>query len=127
MPPSASMLTTDGHSVDPYGPGIHFGWPFCASVYATRLFVVPRSIPTIRPMPRSNLRQLCGDVRDQIPDVGAAIQQLIETRHDLLPRRSVPFERGIPFLGGDPQFTIHLTQLFLKTFLRCFEPRFELR
>src|SRR5207253_9772215 len=70
MPPSASMLTTDGHSGDPNGPGIHFGCPLCASVYATRLFVVPRSIPTIRPIPRSNLRQLFGDVCDQIPDVG---------------------------------------------------------
>src|SRR5262245_1696929 len=29
---------------------MHFGLPVCASIYATRLFVVPRSIPTMRPI-----------------------------------------------------------------------------
>src|SRR6516164_4613981 len=77
------------------------------------------------PYPRSDLRQLFGDVRNQITDVGAAIQQLVEPPHDFLPRRSVAFERGIPFVRGGLQLTIHLAQLFLKAFLRRFEPRFE--
>src|SRR4030081_581244 len=50
MLPSGSRLTTEGHSVELYGPGIHLGWPVCASTYATRLLVVPRSIPTMRPI-----------------------------------------------------------------------------
>jgi hypothetical protein len=34
----------------PDGPGMHFGSPVFASMYATRLLVVPRSIPTVRAM-----------------------------------------------------------------------------
>src|SRR3974390_1715920 len=75
MLPSASRLTTDGQSVLPFGPGIHFGWPVCASTYATRLFVVPRSMPTMRPMV---LPQFLLYVHNQIPNIGAAIQQVIE-------------------------------------------------
>src|ERR1700678_2368009 len=48
--PLESTLTTDGHNDDPYGPGIIFGAPVCASMYAIRLYVVPRSIPTTLPM-----------------------------------------------------------------------------
>src|ERR1700734_1868713 len=48
--PLAPTLTTDGKSDEPYGPGIVFGAPVCASRYATRLYVVPRSIPTTLPM-----------------------------------------------------------------------------
>ena len=46
----ASTLTTEGHNDDPYGPGIVLGAPLCSSMYATRLYVVPRSIPTTLPM-----------------------------------------------------------------------------
>src|ERR1700683_1070049 len=48
--PSSSTLTTDGQSGEPYGPGIHFGAPVCGSRYAIRLKVVPRSMPTTRPI-----------------------------------------------------------------------------
>src|SRR5580700_5067577 len=48
--PSSSTLTTEGQSVEPYGPGIHFGAPVCGSRYAIRLKVVPRSMPTTRPI-----------------------------------------------------------------------------
>jgi hypothetical protein len=34
----------------PLGPTMHFGALVAGSTYATRLFVVPRSIPTILPM-----------------------------------------------------------------------------
>src|SRR5467141_2841610 len=57
MLPSASRLTTEGQSVLPEGPGIHFGSPVFASMYATRLLVVPRSIPTVRPI--AVIRQPC--------------------------------------------------------------------
>src|ERR1700683_4846132 len=48
--PSSSTLTTDGQSGEPYGPGIHFGAPVCGSRYAIKLKVVPRSMPTTRPI-----------------------------------------------------------------------------
>src|SRR4029077_16206164 len=100
MRPSASTLTTEGHSVLPCGPGIHFGAPVCGSVYATRLFVVPRSIPTILPMfavarvlrkkasglkawataaqlQRTESQQFLLDFVHQVADVRPAIQQLV--------------------------------------------------
>src|SRR5271167_1171300 len=122
MLPSESRLTTDGHNVLPYGPGIHFGWLVCGSRYATRLLVVPRSMPTILPMvkpgeaspsptaPYSRSRQFLLHVYNEVPDVRAAIQQFVQPRHDFLERgvvrirvdRSVPFaccclELGIDF------------------------------
>src|ERR1700741_4053752 len=48
MLPAGSRLTTEGQSVEPFGPGIHVGSPVFGSTYATRLLVVPRSIPTVR-------------------------------------------------------------------------------
>src|SRR5712671_1521703 len=83
--PSGSRLTTEGQSVEPLGPGIHFGAPVCGSIYATRLFVVPRSIPTVRaickdlaganekPQAKPELLEFLLDVGHQIPYVGAAI------------------------------------------------------
>src|SRR5271154_701524 len=81
MLPSASRLTTEGHSVEPYGPGIHFGSFVCGSIYATRLLVVPKSIPTIRVMvktaglrsKRPALQELLLNVVDQVADIRAAI------------------------------------------------------
>src|SRR5277367_5234895 len=80
MLPSASRLTTEGHNVEPYGPGIHFGSFVWASMYATRLLVVPRSIPTILLMvktaglrgKRPALQELLLNVFYQVPDVRAA-------------------------------------------------------
>src|SRR5271167_135602 len=86
MLPSESRLTTDGHNVLPYGPGIHFGWPVWLSVYATRLFVVPRSMPTMRPIPTLYLSQFLSHVDDQIANVRAAIQQFVQAAHDFLAR-----------------------------------------
>src|SRR5437899_8661667 len=89
--PSVSALTTDGQRVFPVGPGIHFGWPVCESTYATRLFVVPRSIPTMRPIPRLCLCQFFLHAYDQIANVRAAVQMFIQTRHDFLLSRFVRF------------------------------------
>src|SRR5580700_1308426 len=118
---SGSRLTTEGHSVLPFGPGIHFGVPVCGSVYATRLLVVPRSIPTILPIfveyfcksPRSRrprLQQFPLNVVDQIPNVRTAIQQFVEPDHDSLavvvPR--VRVERRIPLLCCDLKLLVDL-------------------
>src|SRR5262252_3158354 len=89
MLPSESRLTTDGQSVLPYGPGIHFGWPVAASTYATRLFVVPRSIPTVRPMLCLCLCQFFRHADDQIPNIRTPIQMFIQSGHDFLASRLI--------------------------------------
>src|SRR5260370_30395867 len=116
IPPSGSMLTTEGQSVLPDGPGIHLGCPVCASTYATRLLVVPRSIPTILPMkvfsnqfsvlsnPRPKvckLQQLLLDVYYQIPDIRTAIQQVVKLAHYSLLSvfLGAGIQRLIPFPG----------------------------
>src|SRR6266568_3465619 len=61
--PSGSRLTMDGQSVEPCGPSIHFGVFVRGSRYATRLLVVPRSIPTMRPMSvSSDRRPVAGEI-----------------------------------------------------------------
>src|SRR5260370_9767237 len=82
MLPSGSRLTTEGQSVEPDGPAIQFGSPVCGSMYATRLLVVPRSIPTVRAI--CNLQQLFRDVGHQISSIGASIQLFIQPDHDSL-------------------------------------------
>src|SRR6266850_753198 len=123
MLPSGSTLTMDGQSVEPYGPGIHFGWPVVASIYATRLFVVPRSIPTILPMfdtgakrqaGRPELQQLLLNVGDQIPDVGAAIQQFVEPGHDFLASCGITGQSSVPFVCCSLQLPVDLCELLLK-------------
>src|SRR5438445_394576 len=54
---SVKRLMMDGQSVEPCGPSIHFGVFVCGSRYAARLLVVPRSIPTMRPMSVSRDRR----------------------------------------------------------------------
>src|SRR5256885_4344647 len=87
MVPSTSRLTTEGQSVDPYGPGTQTGRPAWLSQQATKLFVVPRSIPTILPMivtrnPQGAkapaLQKLLFYVGDQIPYIGTTIQELVQ-------------------------------------------------
>src|ERR1700722_11658480 len=101
--PSGSRLTTEGQSVDPWGPTMHFGCFICGSRYATRLLVVPRSIPTIFPINAKPLRhlsllvvyvpslpadgwlisgsalcfQFLPHVRNKITNVAASIQQFV--------------------------------------------------
>src|SRR6266478_372173 len=120
MLPSGSTLTMDGQRVEPYGPGIHFGWPVVASIYATRLFVVPRSIPTVRPMWKTAgakapaLHKLLLNVGDQIPDVGAAIQQFVEPGHDFFSRRRIRSKRSVPVACCGLQLPVDFDELLLK-------------
>src|ERR1700722_3178691 len=120
MLPSGSRLTTEGHSVLPVGPGIHFGAPVCGSVYATRLLVVPRSIPTILPIfakhfrksPRSRkprLQQFLLNVIHKIPDIRPAIQQFVEPDHDCFAVvvARVRVESRIPLLRCDLKLLIN--------------------
>src|SRR6266853_4519843 len=127
MVPSASRLTTEGQSVLPYGPGIHFGWPVCGSRYATRLLVVPRSIPTILPMIETRraealpLQKLLLNVGDQIPYVRTAIQQIIQLGHDLFSRGGVAWQSIVPLAGRRLQLRVNFTEFLLKIILGRFE------
>src|SRR5712664_75438 len=118
--PSGSTLTMDGQRVEPYGPGIHFGWPVVASIYATRLFVVPRSIPTVRPMWKTAgakapaLHKLLLNVGDQIPDVGAAIQQFVEPGHDFLASGGITGQSSVPLTCRGLQLRVDFGELLLE-------------
>src|SRR5690242_1578603 len=107
MPPSASRLTTEGQSVLPNGPGMHFGSPVFASTYATRLFVVPRSIPTVRPI--SELRQFLLNVHNKIPNIRPAVQQFVQPGHNALTLRFIPVcvNGGVPLFRDTLQFAVN--------------------
>src|SRR5215470_5545285 len=97
MLPSGSRLTTEGQSVPPYGPVMQAGFFVCGSKYATRLLVVPKSIPTMRAICLS-LGQFFRDVCNEIAQVRAAIQQLVHAGHELFLGfgGSIGFERRVP-------------------------------
>src|SRR5689334_20958114 len=87
--PSGSRLTTEGQRVDPDGPGIHFGAPVCGSMCATRLFVVPRSIPTVLAI---CLNLAGADEKPQVHKPDAELQ-VPHLKPYAIP---VPFERWSP-------------------------------
>src|SRR5579862_546271 len=127
MPPSGSRLTTEGQRVEPKGPVMHTGFFVCGSKYATRLLVVPRSIPTMRPIFSLSLGQLLRDICDKVAQVGAAVQKLIHAGHEFLARlaRCVGINRDVPFARDRLQLDIHYAELFLKNLFGGLEPRFE--
>src|SRR5260370_22218761 len=75
--PSGSRLTTDGQRVDPLGPGIHFGAPVCGSMYATRLFVVPRSIPTVLAIAKTLLVPTASGLRGRLELQGLHLEEFL--------------------------------------------------
>src|SRR6266478_1723524 len=115
MFPSGSRLTMEGQRVEPCGPTIHFGCFVCGSRYATRLLVVPRSIPTIFPISAkplkafsccllrvpwlavSDRRNYSGTlllhfllhVCDEIANIGATVQQFVHACEQLFASGSV--------------------------------------
>src|SRR6266851_325275 len=133
--PSGSRLTTEGHKVEPCVPTIHFGCFVCGSRYATRLLVVPRSIPTIFPINAKPLRhlsllvvhvpplladgrQISGSalcfqflphVRNEITDVAASIQQFVYAGKNLFARRliRVCIHRVVPISCGRLQLGVY--------------------
>src|ERR1035441_8899134 len=69
-----SSATTDGTKLDPSTPGITTGFSPC--MYATREFVVPRSIPTTRPSAiLLSSSQGLGNIANQIAEVAPPVQQ----------------------------------------------------
>src|SRR5262245_59330853 len=91
--PSGVNDTIEGSSTRPCSSGMTRGSPVCSSTYATRLFVVPRSIPMILSMvglalPCLVLERLA-QIVDHGPEIGAGRQALLELRQ--CPR---PLRRG---------------------------------
>src|SRR5260370_14806810 len=73
------------------------------------------------------LQKLLLNVSDQTPDVGTAIQQVVEARHNLFTSVGVSYNGSGPFLRGTLKLRIDFAELLLKVFLRGFEARFQRR
>src|SRR5688572_24986237 len=77
--PSGVKATMDGSSVRPSASGMIRGSPVASSTYATRLFVVPRSMPMMRDtlvLLAQRLRQVVDDRRE----IGARRQRGLDAR-----------------------------------------------
>src|SRR5437016_13403552 len=91
--PSAVNDTIDGRRTRPSASGITRGSPVVSSTYPTRLFVVPRSMPTIRDIAFLVLSEGIGQVVDHRAEVRADRQRFLHRREPALPprgRRSAP-------------------------------------
>src|SRR5262245_51385064 len=90
--PSGVKLTIEGRSLPPSRSGITTGRPVRSSTKATRLLVVPRSIPTIRDM-RLLFTQGGGQVVDHGPEIrsrGQRVREPVQRRRPVGRRRRVP-------------------------------------
>src|SRR5690349_173302 len=74
--PSGVKATTDGRSGRPSASGMTRGKRVAASTYATRLFVVPRSMPMICDM--GILPECVGQIIDDGLEIGARGERLLE-------------------------------------------------
>src|SRR3989338_1451435 len=95
--PSGVNATIDGRSVRPSASGITRGRPAVPSTNATRLLVVPRSIPTMRDMAFLALSQRLGEVVDHRPQIRARRERLLARREHARPLAGVG---GVP-RGGE--------------------------
>src|SRR5713101_4232972 len=73
------------------------------------------------------LRKLLLDVGDEIPDVGAAIEQAVQAAYDFLARGCVRVgvDSRVPFAGGSLKLSVHVAKFLLKIFLLRFETLFK--
>src|SRR3972149_5004628 len=96
-PPSGVNATIDGRSVRPSASGITRGRPAVPATNATRLLVVPRSMPTMRDMAFLALSQRLGEVVDDRREVRARRERLLARREHARPLAGVG---GVP-RGGE--------------------------
>src|SRR5712692_9963501 len=108
--PAGVKLTIEGSSARPSASGITRGSPVRSSTYATRLLVVPRSIPTMGGMGPLLLVQCFAEVRDHRAQIGARGERRLERLEHRRPLRGVG---GVPRLA---QLTGQ-TRLFLSVTL----------
>jgi len=82
-------------------------------MYATRLLVVPRSIPTVRAI--CNLQRSFATCH-QISNIGASIQQFIQPDHDSLPfvPPAIAVDCRVPLAGCLLESSVHRAELLLK-------------
>src|SRR5438552_2341726 len=97
--PSRANDTTDGRSTRPSASGITRGSPVVSSTYPTRLFVVPRSMPTIRDIAFLALAEGIVQVVDDRAEVGSDRERFLYRRERALPLRG---SGGVPLLAERP-------------------------
>src|SRR5574341_202966 len=97
--PSGVNATTEGRSACPSRSGITFGSPVSSSRYATRLLVVPRSMPTIRDMSVLTLSECRVEVVDHRAQVRPGRQRFLEGTDEAPP---IGGGRGVPCLAELP-------------------------
>src|SRR5947208_1037980 len=97
--PSVVNDTTDGRSTRPSWSGITRGSPVFSSTYATRLLVVPRSMPTMRDIAFQAFPEGVVQVVDHRAEVRARRQRFLHGGEHALPLRR---RGGIPPLGERP-------------------------
>src|SRR3972149_5990853 len=81
--PSAVNATTEGRRTCPAASGMTLGRP--PSMYATRLLVVPRSMPTMRDMGPAVLSQRVAEIVDDRGQIGAAGPDFLHAVEQLTP------------------------------------------
>src|SRR5207249_680983 len=97
--PSRANDTTDGRSTRPSASGITRGSPVVSSTYPTRLFVVPRSMPTIRDIAFLALAEGIVQVVDDRAEIGSDRERFLYRRERALPLRG---SGGVPLLAERP-------------------------
>src|SRR5438876_9739390 len=105
--PSAVNDTMDGRRTRPSSSGITRGSPVFSSTYATRLFVVPRSMPMMRDMFVLGAAERRSQIIDDRAQIGTGRERRFERGESLRPvgrRGRVP--RGAE-LADDARFFSH--------------------
>src|SRR3972149_12324470 len=112
-PPSGVNATIDGRSTRPPRSGTTRGRPVFQSTTATRLLVVPGSMPTMRDMAFLALSQRLGEVLDDRPEIRARRERPLARVEEARPLAGVArVPRGaeragepkllLPVAGGQP-------------------------
>src|SRR5690349_5121759 len=96
--PSGVNATTDGRSGRPSASGMTRGSPVVSSTYATRLFVVPRSIPMMDGI--RLLAERFGQILDHRTQVGAGGERGLERGEHL---RAIGGRRAVPATAQRPR------------------------
>src|SRR3990167_2952379 len=97
--PSGVNATMDGRSPWPSASGITRGSPVFSSTYATRLLVVPRSMPTIRDMSVLTLSERGPQVVDHRAEIRPGRQRVLECGDEAGP---LGRDRRVPRLAERP-------------------------
>src|SRR5438034_10796752 len=107
----------EGRSFRPSRSGMTRGTP-APSTYATRLFVVPRSMPTMRDMTSLVLSDRLGEIIDHRAQIGARGQPLLEPLEERLPLLA-RVDGGVPIRPrGDQRVLFGLVALLESLPLR---------